>query len=193
MADDDRIHERSREALSPFLAAALRARGPAELAAGSAEDVVSVEVRVGDIRRALVIYESDLAGARLADWIAEGRAARTREGLAQRTGNAFVLEVAPPNGGPPSSYECSDLDQVRDRIEEAAGASLEAMREFLGAEAAPSAELQAQLGRQAFRRLTSQLESHPDQPARFDLPDRPWLRLSVSEGPAGPAVPFSRN
>jgi hypothetical protein len=184
MADEDQIHERTRDALAPFLAAALRARGPAELSAGSPDDIFSIDVRVGDIRRALVIYENDLAGDRLVDWIAEGRAARTRENRDHGGATAFVLEVAPPNGGAPTSFECADLDQVRDRVDEAAAESVEAMREFLGADASP-AELQAQLGRQAFRRLTSQVSSNPGEAARFDLPDRPWLRLSVSDKPPG--------
>jgi hypothetical protein len=179
MPDDDKT--RAREALSPFLAAALRASTPAELSAGSVDARVPIDVRVGDIRRALAIYENDLDGDRLVEWIAEGRAARSRAGRPEEAAQTFALEVASANGGPPTSYRCADLDEVRVRIEEAAAASVAAMSEFLGDEGAAPGELEAQLGRQAFRRLTNQLSANPAEPARFDLPDRPWLRLSVAE------------
>jgi hypothetical protein len=176
MADDDKT-VRARDALSPFLAAALRARGPAELA--SQDGPLSIDVDAADIRRALAIYENELAGDRLVDWIDAGRAARARESThfdPART--AYRLEIAPANGGVPMAYECADLDVVRERVEAAAAASVESMREFLGATAPPE-QLAAQLARQAFRRLSSHIESHPG-PARFDLPDRPWLRLEVT-------------
>jgi hypothetical protein len=179
MADEDTTG-RAREALAPFLAAALRARAPAELSAG--KDVVGIEVSAADIRRALKIYEKDLHGDRLVDWINEGRAARARDEEEEPESIAFVLEVAPANGGAPASYECADLDQVRERVEAAAATSAEAMRDFLGADSATPEELATQLGRQAFRRLASQIKSQQG-PARFDLPDRPWLRLSVAGGP----------
>jgi hypothetical protein len=177
--DDDDKTGRAREALSPFLAAALRARSPAELS--SAEDRVSIDVAAADVRRALTIYEKDLAGDRLVDWIAAGRAARASHAAAEdhvaRT--AFRLEIAPPNGGAPESYDCATLDEVRERVDAAAASSVEAMRAFLGADTAPPEQLAAQLGRQAFRRLTSQIETQ-EGPVRFDLPDRPWLRLEVT-------------
>jgi hypothetical protein len=178
MADDETTG-RALEALSPFLAAALRARGPAEIAAGSKSETMSVEVRIADVRRALSIYEKDLGGDQLVEWISDGRAARSRS--APENGAAgYMLEVAPANGGAPESYECADLDQVRDRVEAAAAASADAMRELLGDADASPEELAAQLGRQAFRRLASQIRSQPG-PARFDLPDRPWLRLTPVE------------
>jgi len=179
MPGDDKT--RAREALSPFLAAALRARTPAELAAAGPDETVALDVHVGEIRRALAIYEKDLEGDRLVDWIAEGRSARTREGRVEETGHGFVLEVAPANGGHPISYRCADLDEVRRRVEEAAAASAAAMSDFLGSEGAVPGEVEAQLGRQAFRRLTSQVSGNPTEPARFDLPDRPWLRLTLAE------------
>jgi hypothetical protein len=178
--DDDDTTGRARDALAPFLAAALRARAPADLSAG--EDVVGIAVSAADIRRALTIYEKDLHGDRLVDWIAEGTAARARGEETKPASTAFVLEIAPANGGAPASYECADLDEVRERVEAAAATSAEAMRDFLGAESAAPEELAAQLGRQAFRRLATQIKSHKG-PARFDLPDRPWLRLSVAGGP----------
>jgi hypothetical protein len=178
--DQDDKTGRAREALSPFLAAALRARAPAEISSG--EDVVPIEVHAADIRRALAVYEKDLGGDRLVAWIAEGRAARARQGQAEEPTTAFILEVAPANGGAPAAYQCADLEEVRGRVEAAAAASADAMRDFLGAEAAAPEELAARLGRQAFRRLASQIKSQSG-PARFDLPDRPWLRLSVADGP----------
>jgi hypothetical protein len=177
--DDADKNARAREALSPFLAAALRARGPAELAAG--DDVVSIDVRATDVRRALGVYEKDLHGERLVEWIAEGRAARARHGHSERTASVFVLEVEPANGDAAASFQCADLDEVRARVDAAAATSVEAMRDFLGAEEAAPEELAAQLGRQAFRRLASQVQSQQGT-ARFDLPDRPWLRLSVADG-----------
>jgi hypothetical protein len=179
MPGDDKL--RAREALSPFLAAALRARPPAELSAAGPDETVAIDVHVGDVRRALAIYEKDLEGDRLVEWIAGGRAARTREGRAEEAGKAFVLEVAPANGGHPISYRCADLEEVRARVEEAAAASAAVMSDFLGAEGAASGEVEAQLGRQAFRRLTSQVSGNPSEPARFDLPERPWLRLTVAD------------
>jgi hypothetical protein len=177
MADDDKI-VRARDALSPFLAAALRARGPAELA--SQDGPLGLDVDAADIRRALAIYENELGGDRLVDWIAAGRAARAREGAGSEPARtSYRLEVASANGGDPMAYECDDLDAVRERVEAAAAASVESMREFLGADTASPEQLAAQLGRQAFRRLSSQLETHAG-PARFDLPDRPWLRLEVT-------------
>jgi hypothetical protein len=177
MADDDKT-VRARDALSPFLAAALRAREPAELS--SEDGPLSLDVDTADIRRALAIYENELGGDRLDDWIAAGQAARAREGAppeAART--AYRLEVAAANGGDPLAYECDDLDAVRERVEAAAAASVESMRAFLGADTAPPEQLATQLGRQAFRRLSSQITSNAG-PARFDLPDRPWLRLEVT-------------
>jgi hypothetical protein len=177
MADDDKT-VRARDALSPFLAAALRARGPAELA--SQDGPLSLDVDAADIRRALATYENELGGDRLDDWIAAGQAARAARERAReepaRTG--YRLEIAAANGGDPLAYDCADLEAVRERVEAAAAASVDSMRQFLGADVSRE-QLAAQLGHQAFRRLSSHLETHPG-PARFDLPDRPWLRLEVT-------------
>ena len=179
MADDETTG-RALDALSPFLAAALRARGPADIASASAGETMSLDVSIADVRRALSIYENDLGGDRLVEWISDGRVSRAAA-VVQDDSRGFVLEVAPANGDAPESYECADLDQVRERVEAAAAASANAMRDFLGAADAPAEELAAQLGRLAFRRLASQIRSKPG-PARFDLPDRPWLRLSATAG-----------
>lgn len=183
---DSRI-ERAREALGTFLAAALHSTAPEELAAMPGAEAVSIELPAAAVRRALLVYEEELAGSEVSSWIERGRIDREAAGSAidHAPMSRYQLEVVDAGTGVPTVYGCRDLEEVRECISAAALGAVDAVESALGLEARPEAarDLAATLGRQAYRRMAAELLEAPGAEASFELPDRPWLRLAGTVAP----------
>lgn len=169
--------QRVRDALGPFVDAALRSPGREALRTLPAEEAVRLDVPAWAVWQALNLFEEELAHRAVSNrWIEQ-----------VEDGAVYRLEIAGDGESPPTVFFCRDLDEVRELITASAQGSVGAVESALGFEpgAKPAGDLAAMLGRQAFRRLVGDLREWPGTEATFDLPDRPWLRLADPVALAG--------